>query len=68
MTLMVRAVVHDLENARRKGRRELLDDGIPNLAQSRLPFVAHIGSKRVSTRNSASSILECENFDRILSP
>jgi hypothetical protein len=65
---MVIAVIDDLEIGRSERRGELADDGIPNLAHDRLPFFADIGSKRVSTRNSAPSILECENFDRILIP
>jgi hypothetical protein len=68
VTLMVIAVIHDLERGWSERSCELADDGIPNLAHDRLPFFADIGAKRVSTRNSAPSILDCENFDRILSP
>ena len=66
VTLMMIAVVHHLERHGGEGRCQPGDDGVADLAHIRLPNSLDNAGTRVSPRKSAASILECENFDRIL--
>jgi hypothetical protein len=66
VTPMMITVVHDLERHGGEGRRQLGNDGVADLTHIRLPNSLDNAGKRVSPLKSAASILECENFDRIL--